>query len=79
MMISRRPNSLASTENAPGPRQTRAALTAIAKTTDSRVSKKLAEGVMEEAAAAMTPTPQRTEASGVRAPINNALPITDTY
>jgi len=74
-MISRRPNSRASTENAPGPRNTMAAAMIAAKTAVSFWSNRFGVGAVKmENPMAMAPRPLRMPAMGVRTPINKAAP-----
>jgi hypothetical protein len=74
-MISRNPNSRASSENAPGPRRTTANATAARKATDSVDAHKLglAAGPIEIHMAASTLT--STPAIGVKKPINSEIPL----
>lgn len=74
-MISRRPNSLASTENAPGPRKTMARVMMKAKRVGSLASNKFGlEGGSSENPMPTAPRPSTTATSGVRIPINKAPP-----
>ena len=74
-MISRKPKSRASRENAPGPRRTTAEATAARKATDSFEAHiaELAAGPIEIHMVASTPT--SIAAIGVKKPINSETPV----
>src|SRR5271165_927308 len=75
IMISRRPNKRASTENAPGPRNAIAAKIAAPKKMDRRESNRA--GVQDGSSVApiaAAPKPIAAPAIGVRKPINRSAP-----
>jgi len=75
MMISRRPNSRASNENAPGPRNTIAAVMMPAKIAVSLASNRFGVGAAKnENPIPKAPKPTTTPATGVRNPMSNAPP-----
>ena len=77
MIISRRPNRRASTENAPGPNRTTAALMAMAKTADSFASKRLgAVTGNRENVTATVPRLINAATNGVRSPTVSNPPLT---
>ena len=63
IMISRRPNSRASREKAPGPRQTTAAAITVAKAAVVLVSKKARLGAGSQEHMVLTPAPIATKAA----------------
>ncbi len=78
-MISRRPNRRASTENAPGPRKTIAALIITANTIGSFASNRFGVAAGNHAnAIPRAPTPTRAPATGVRNPIESNAPLPTT-
>jgi len=75
-MISRRPNSRASIENAPGPRKTIAALIITANMIGSFASNRFGVAAGNHAnAIPRAPTPTRAAAIGVRNPIESKAPL----
>src|SRR2546427_3192845 len=74
--ISRRPNRRQSSENAPGPRKTRAIAIATTMQVVSLASKKFGVGTgSHESAIPALPKPTRTQAIGVRKPIRSKTPL----
>ena len=63
MMISLRPNRRASSEKAPGPRQTTATAITVAKAAVVRVSKKATLGAGSQEHMVLTPAPTATMAA----------------
>lgn len=75
-MISRRPNRRASTESAPGPRKTMAALMITANTVGSFASNRFCAAAGNHASPRpRVPSPTRAPATGVRNPINSKAPL----
>ena len=69
MIISRRPNRRASSENAPGPSRTTDATIITTKTSDSLLSKTFGVGAGNQESVKPTPlNPTRRPATGVRNP-----------
>jgi hypothetical protein len=75
MIISRRPNKRASNENAPGPRNTIAAVMIPAKIADSLASNRFGIGAGKtENPIPKAPKPTTRPATGVKSPMSNAPP-----
>jgi len=75
MMISRRPNTRASTENAPGPRHMMARSMVNPKTNEILESKRLGvQAGSNESATPTAPAATTAPASGVRKPIKSRTP-----
>ena len=76
MIISRRPNSRASSDSAPGPRRTIAAAMVTIKIVVSLVSNKLAAGARNHDKVELRmPSATTTPAMGVRKPTARATPL----
>ena len=76
MMISRRPNRRASSDRAPGPRKTMAMAITTTKTVGRFASNKFGVAAGNDEIDRITvANPTITPATGVRKPINSALPL----